>query len=97
MISRLSKTRRRFRQRASPRAATAVAAATGAAKRLENRRSEAAERPRSARVGGFGFAPASLSPRRISRQAGSSGITQAPLRDLPFPAVSPTRSRLAAR
>ena len=75
MIRRLSNTRRRFRQRASPRAATAVAAATGAAKRLENRRSEAAERPRSARVGGFGFAPASLSPRRISRQAGSSGIT----------------------
>ena len=74
MISRLSNTRLRFRQRASSRAATAVAAATGVSKRRPNRRSEAAERPRPARVGGFGL-PASRSPRRISRAPSRSGIT----------------------
>lgn len=96
MMSRLSNTLRLFCQRVSPCAATAVAPAPGVSRASGNRRSEAAERPRPARVGGFGPA-ASRSPRRIFLQPSRSGVTWTPLRDLAFPAVSPIRSRLAAR
>ncbi len=66
-----------------------------ASRRFENRRSAAADRPRSARVGGVRVWMA-RSARRISRAPSQSARTATPVRDVPRPAVSPLRSPWAA-